>query len=145
MKLLSTLAVMGAMRELALVYRRRTGIEIEAEFAPTVGLLERIRAGESGDIGILTARGIDDLIVDGTMLTGSRTDIALSFVGIAVRAGTPKPDISSVEALRSALLGRAVRRFFENRGQRHLLRGIAGPTGPCGLGQYACRAVGVHR
>ena len=77
-KLLSTLAVMGAMRELAAVYRARTEIEIEAVFAPTVGLLDRIRAGEAADIGILTARGIDDLIAEGIMREGSRADVALS-------------------------------------------------------------------
>jgi molybdate transport system substrate-binding protein len=105
MKLLSTLAVMGAMKELAEVYRARTGVMIEAEFGPTVALLERIRAGAVADAAILTAQGVDDLIAEGTMLPGSRSDIALSFVGIAVRAGAPKPDISSVEALRATLLG----------------------------------------
>jgi molybdate transport system substrate-binding protein len=106
MKLLSTLAVMGAMKELSAVYRARTGIEIEAEFAPTVALLEWIRSGAGAfDAAILTAGGIDDLIAEGAMLAGSRIDIALSFVGIAVRAGAPKPDISSVESFRAAMLG----------------------------------------
>ncbi len=102
--LLSTLAVQGAMTDLAAMYRVRTGIAVEADFAPTVGLLERIRAGAPGDAAILTASGIDDLIAEGKMLPGSRADIAMSFVGIAVRAGAAKPDISSVETFRAALL-----------------------------------------
>ena len=105
MKLLSTLAVMGAMRELASVYRSRTGVEIEAEFAPTVALLDRIRSGTAtGDVAILTAQGIEDLIGEGMMVAGSRTDIAVSFVGVAVKAGAPKPDLSSVATFQAALL-----------------------------------------
>jgi molybdate transport system substrate-binding protein len=104
MKLLSTLAVMGAMRELAALYESRTGIAVEADFAPTVALLDRLRGGEAADIAILTAQGIDDLTGEGVIRPGSRTDIALSFVGVAVKAGAPKPDIGSVEAFKATLL-----------------------------------------
>ena len=103
-RILSTLAVMGAMRELAAAYEAQSGMKVEADFAPTVALLEKLRAGAAGDIAILTAQGIDGMIAEGRMLPGSRTDIALSFVGIAVRAGMPKPDISTVEAFRATIL-----------------------------------------
>lgn len=103
-RVLSTLAVMGAMRELAELYQAETGTAIDADFSPTVALLERIRAGEAADIAILTAQGIDDLIREGIMRPGTRTDLALSFVGIAVKAGAPKPDIASVDALTRTLL-----------------------------------------
>lgn len=104
MKVLSTLAVMGAMRELASRYEAEAGVRIEADFAPTVALLQRLRGGEAADLGILTAQGVDDLIQEGIMRPGSRVDVALSFVGIAVKAGAPKPDISSVAAFKAALL-----------------------------------------
>jgi molybdate transport system substrate-binding protein len=104
LRVLSTLAVMGAMRELTALYEAESGISIEAEFAPTVALLERLRAGEAADIAILTAQGVDELTREGVIRAGSRTDVALSFVGIAVRAGAPKPDISSVAACKTALL-----------------------------------------
>ena len=103
-RILSTLAVMGAMKDLTARYEAETGVSIQADFAPTVALLERLRAGDAADIAILTAQGIDDMIAEGTMRAGSRTDIALSFVGIAVKAGAPKPDIATAAALRSALL-----------------------------------------
>ncbi len=103
-KVLSTLAVMGAMRELTRLYEAETGAQVTADFAPTVALLERLRGGATADIAILTAQGIDDLTREGTIRSGSRTDIALSFVGIAVKAGAPKPDIGSVEALKATLL-----------------------------------------
>lgn len=104
MKILSTLAVMGAMRDLTATFQAETGASVEAGFAPTVALLERLRGGEPADIAILTAAGVDDLTRDGIIRPGSRTDIALSFVGIAVKAGAPRPDIETVEALIATLL-----------------------------------------
>ena len=103
-RVLSTLAVMGAMRELGDRYQAETGVAVEADFAPTVALLPRLRAGEAADIAILTAQGIDDLIQEGIMRPGSRTDMALSFVGIAVKAGAPRPDIGSVATFKATLL-----------------------------------------
>ena len=103
-RVVSTLAVMGAMREIAARYEAETGIAIQADFAPTVALLDRLRGGESADIAILTAQGIDDLIGEGVLRAGTRTDVALSFVGIAVKAGAPKPDIGSVAAFKATLL-----------------------------------------
>jgi molybdate transport system substrate-binding protein len=100
-RILSTLAVMGAIREIAAHYEAAT---IEAEFAPTVALLERLRGGEKPDIAILTAQGIDDLIAETIIRPGTRTDLARSFVGLAVKAGAPKPDIGSVETFKAALL-----------------------------------------
>jgi molybdate transport system substrate-binding protein len=108
-RVLSTLAVMGAMREITAQYEAESGTRIDADFAPTVALLQRLRGGEKADIAILTAQGIDDLIQEGIILPGTRTDMARSFVGIAVKAGEPKPDIGSVETFtRTLLAARAV-------------------------------------
>ena len=102
-RLVSTLAVMGAMQELIARYKA-AGSPIATDFAPTVALLERLRAGEAADIAILTAQGIDDLIAEGIIKPGTRTDIARSFVGVAVKAGAPKPDIAPVEQFKATLL-----------------------------------------
>jgi len=103
-RVLSTLAVMGAMREVTAQYEAETGTRIAADFAPTVALLERLRGGEAADIAILTAQGIDDLIEEGIIIPGTRTDMARSFVGIAVKAGEPKPDIGTLDAFTATLL-----------------------------------------
>ncbi len=103
-RVLSTLAVMGAMRDLSAAYQARSGTEVDPDFAPTVALVERLRAGEAGDIGILTGQGIDDMIAAGLMRPGSRTDVARSFVGVAVKVGAPRPDLSTVESFKAALL-----------------------------------------
>jgi molybdate transport system substrate-binding protein len=100
LRVLSTLAVMGAMRELAALYE---AVKIEADFAPSVALLERLRGGEPTDIAILTAQGIEDLMDEGVIEPDTRTDLARSFVGIAVKAGGPKPDIASVEGFKATL------------------------------------------
>ena len=102
-RVLSTLAVMGAMAELAARYEAAAGTRIEVDFSPTVALLERLRGGETADVAILTAQGIDALIAEDVIRPGTRTDMALSFVGIAVKAGAAKPDIGSVAAFEASL------------------------------------------
>ncbi len=103
-RVLSTLAVKGAMQDLAALFLSQTGVGIDIDYAPTVGLLPRLHGGEHADIGILTAQGIDDMIAAGIMRPGSRVDAARSYVGVAVKAGSPKPDIRSVEAFKAAIL-----------------------------------------
>src|SRR5215212_784641 len=103
-KVLSTLALMKAMRELVSRHEQLTGTIVTADFAPTNALLNRIRSGEAADIAILTAEAIDQLTGEGVLAPGSRVDLALSAVGLAVRAGAPRPEIGSVVTLKSALL-----------------------------------------
>jgi len=61
-------------------------------------------AGETYDLVIMAGPALDDLIKQGKIVPGSRVDLAKSGVGVAVRAGAPKPDISSGDALKRALL-----------------------------------------
>ena len=104
-RLLSTLALMGAVRSLAGQYEAAGGARIDADFAPTLGLLDRLRDGEAADVVILTREGLDDLAAKGTLVADSRVDLARSFVGIAVKAGTEHPDIATEPAVRATLLG----------------------------------------
>ena len=64
----------------------------------------RLARGEAADIVILAESGVETLIKEGRVVPGSRVDLARSIIGMAVRAGAPKPDISTVEALRRTLL-----------------------------------------
>jgi len=64
----------------------------------------RLERGEPADVVIMAATALDDLITQGKVVAGSRVDLVRSSIGMAVRAGTPKPDISSVDALRRTLL-----------------------------------------
>ena len=103
-RLLSTLALKGAVERLAGQYQAVAGTTLDADFAPTVGLLKRLREGEVADVLILTREGLSELVAKGTVAAASQVDLARSYVGIAVKAGAPRPDISSEAALRKALL-----------------------------------------
>ncbi len=103
-RLLSTLALKGAVLRLAGQFEAATGVRIDADFAPTIGLLQRLRGGETADLVILTREGLDELAREGELAAGSRTDLARSYVGIAVRIGAPHPDIATPAALRATLL-----------------------------------------
>lgn len=104
LKLLSTLAVQGALPAISARYEASTGTGVDIHFAPTNALLERLAAGEAADAAILTRAALDDLAARGVILAGSTADVAISQVGIAVKHGAPKPDIATVEALKAALL-----------------------------------------
>ncbi len=64
----------------------------------------RVRSGERVDVIILSAAAIDELVKDGHVRPGSRVDLARSGIGMAVRAGAPRPDIGTVDGLKRALL-----------------------------------------
>src|ERR1700761_5735037 len=103
-RVLSTLALAGAVRALAEKYQALSGAGIDADFAPTVRLLERLKEGETADVLILTDEGLAGLISAGSVIAQSRVDLARSWVGLAVVAGQPHPDISTEAAMRATLL-----------------------------------------
>lgn len=80
-------------------------MRIDADFAPTLALLERLRGGETADLVILTREGLDEMTGEGRVARKSVVDLARSYVGVAVKAGAAHPDIASEAALRAALLG----------------------------------------
>src|SRR5204862_6133833 len=93
-RVLSTLALGGAVRNLAARYEAQSGARIDADFAPTLALLDRLRGGEAADIAILTREGLDALANEGSVVGETCVDLARSFVGIAVKAGHEHPDIA---------------------------------------------------
>lgn len=102
-------ALSAALRELTPVFERASGSTLVIVSGGSVAgapdsIPDRLQRGERADVLILADAGIDDLIKAGQAAAGSRVDLARSSIGIAVRAGTANPDISSVDALRRALL-----------------------------------------
>jgi len=104
LRILSTLAVKGAFAELAVRFQAASGIRVEADFAPTLALLDRLRGGEPADVVILTREGLSELLADRRVSAASYVDLAKSWVGIAVKAGRAHPDISNEDALRNTLV-----------------------------------------
>ena len=103
-RVLSTLAVKGAFAELAERFQAASGVRVEADFAPTLALLERLRRSEPTDVVILTREGLSEMLGEHRVAAASYVDIAKSWVGLAVKAGRAHPDISSEAALRTALV-----------------------------------------
>jgi molybdate transport system substrate-binding protein len=104
-RVLSTLAMKGAFAELSQRFQAASGARIEADFAPTLALLDRLRRGEVPDVVILTREGLSEMLGEHRVAAASYVDIARSWVGIAVKAGRAHPDISTEAALRTALVG----------------------------------------
>src|SRR3981081_1465868 len=104
-RVFSTLALKGAINSLAGRFEAESGARIDADFAPTLALLERLRGGEGADVVILTKEALDDLAAKGAVIADSCADLARSFVGIAVKQGADHPDIATEPALRATLLG----------------------------------------
>ena len=72
-------------------------------YGPSGGLARRLTSGETADLIIVESKVLDELIKQGKVAPG-RTDLARTAIGIAVRKGAPKPDVSSADALKRALL-----------------------------------------
>src|ERR1700738_491852 len=104
-RVLSTLALKGSVHSLAAQYEAARGVRIDADFAPTLALLDRLRGGEAADVVILTREGLSELAREGRVVEESCVDLARSYVGLAVKAGADHPDIATEPALRAALLG----------------------------------------
>src|ERR1700688_2909119 len=103
-KVLSTQAPEQAYRELVPQFEKTSGHTVTTIFTGTLDVQRRIAAGESYDLIIMAGPAIDDFLKSGRIVRASRVNIARSGVGAAVRAGAPKPDISSTEAVKRTLL-----------------------------------------
>jgi molybdate transport system substrate-binding protein len=103
LSIMSTLALQGVLDVLAPLWAK-TNPTPAMVFNPTKSISQRIADGARGDIAILTAAAVDDFIAKGIFAAGSRRDLALSHIGVAVAAGAPRPDISTPEAFRATLL-----------------------------------------
>jgi molybdate transport system substrate-binding protein len=91
------------MVEVAPLFERANGAKVEIRFALTSVLKKEIEDGAAFDLALLPRPEIDALVEAGKIAAGTPTDITRSAVGLAVRAGAPKPDISTVAALKRTL------------------------------------------
>jgi molybdate transport system substrate-binding protein len=119
-KLMCPAPMRTSMVELAAQFERTSPHQVTIVHTPSRTIVERIQAGEAFDIAVLTAEATDALIRQGKV--ARRVDIARSSIGLAVRAGAPRPDVSSAEAVKRTLL--AAKSFARNEGAesgRHIL------------------------
>jgi len=102
-RVLCTQALRTSLLELAPRFEQASGHRVELSFAPSGKLVARVRDGETADLLIANAPNIDSLASDGKV-AGARIDLARAQVGLVVRQGASKPDISSPDAVKGALL-----------------------------------------
>ena len=103
-KVLSVLPLKTFLDELGPQFERTTGHKLTIKYDVSASLKRQIDAGETFDVAILLPAIIDDLLKQNKVAAGTRTDVSRAAVGVAVRKGAPKPDVSSAEALKNTLL-----------------------------------------
>jgi molybdate transport system substrate-binding protein len=104
-KVVSTIGVKMALPEIIAEFERESGHKVTISYGTAAVLKTEILEGKiGGDVAILTAQVIDDLLKEGRLAAGSKVDLAKSGSGFGVKAGSPKPDVSTPEALKQTLV-----------------------------------------
>jgi molybdate transport system substrate-binding protein len=99
----------AAFKELAPQFEKATGNKVLTVYGPSMGttvnaIPVRLERGEPADVLIMVGYALGDLVKQGKVVADSRVDLVKSPIGIAVKSGAPKPDISSADAVKHALL-----------------------------------------
>jgi molybdate transport system substrate-binding protein len=108
-QVISSGAFTGTYNLLAPVFERETGHKLHYTYGTSMGnapeaMPNRLARGEPADVLILVGPALEGLLQRGFAVPGSGVDLAVSRIGVAVRAGLPKPDLSTVESTRTAFL-----------------------------------------
>src|SRR5581483_11890334 len=98
-KVLSAGAFLQVVQTLVPDFEKETGNTVKVETDTAGGLRRRVTAGEAFDVAIITEPVIDALITDRKLIASTHTKLATVGVGVGVKEGAPKPDISTVEGL----------------------------------------------
>ena len=103
-KVLASVVMKETYLELVPQFEKASKHKVVTIWSGTADIMKRMKAGESVDLVIVAVKSLDELTQLGKIVPGSRVDLVKSGVGVAVRAGAPKPDVSSGDALKRALL-----------------------------------------
>lgn len=100
----------AAYRVLVPEFERSSQHKVVTTSGPSMGatpeaIPNRLQRGEPADVVIMVSSALDELVRQGKAIAGTRADLAQSGIGMAVRAGAPRPDIGSADALKRTLLG----------------------------------------
>jgi len=104
LKVLSAGAMRAALQELAPAFEAASGNKLKIEYATAGDIEKKVAAGDEIDVAILTKPRADKLVREAKIVGGSTQTLARAQIGLAVKKGAAKPDISSVEAFKTALL-----------------------------------------
>lgn len=104
-RVLSSVGIKAVIEVLGPQFEQKTKHKVTTVFDLAGVLKSRIEGGEAFDVAILTPAFIDELISKGKISSASRAEIARTGLGLMIRAGAPKPDVTTTEAFRKTLLG----------------------------------------
>jgi len=104
-RVLSSIGIRAVVEELAPQFEKTTQHKVTTVFDLAGALKTKIEGGEAFDVAILTPPLLDDLIAKGVIPSSSRTVVARVGLGLMIKAGARKPDVSSVDAFKRTLLG----------------------------------------
>jgi molybdate transport system substrate-binding protein len=150
-KVLSTTAMKTSLDEIAPDFERATGNKLVCSFGPSARIAKMVADGEAHDVAIVTDHGFETLAQPGKLVPDTRTNVARSAMALAVQKGANKPDISSGEKFKEAMLatkslgmsnpvgggqsGANLMKIFDKLGITGAMnpKCIFGPGGPAGL------------
>jgi molybdate transport system substrate-binding protein len=150
-RLLSSTAMKSTLDDLLPRFERATGHTVAPDYCPSPRVAKRISEGETTDVAISNAKAVAELTGLGKLAAGTSANLARSAIGLAVQKGAPKPDISTEEKFREAMLatkslamsnpvgggvsGAILFNTFERLGilEEMKKKAIFGPGGPAGL------------
>ena len=98
------MGVVSGARDLAPAYEKLTGHKVVVRFEQTPVMNEKINSGAPADIAALQPEQVDNFVKLGKMVAGSKTNFAQAGVGVAVKTGAARPDISTVEAFKASMI-----------------------------------------
>jgi molybdate transport system substrate-binding protein len=105
LKVASAGAMRAALQELAPAFEKSSGHKLVIEYGTAGNVEEKTAAGDPIDVVILTKPRVDKLVESAKLVGGTTMMLARVSIGLAVKKGAAKPDISSVDAFKKALLG----------------------------------------
>lgn len=105
LKVLASGGFSPAMKELVPQFEKQSGHKVALKLEQTGAIKRMIEGGEAFDVAIASPAVIDGLVKQGKIAAASKGDVARTGIGVAVKAGAPKPDIKSADALKKTLLG----------------------------------------
>src|SRR6266478_3447127 len=101
---LAGMGVVSGVSDLAPAYEKLTGHSVVVRFEQAAAMNEKINSGAPADIAALQPEQVDNFIKQGKMVAGTKTNFAQAGVGVAIKTGAPRPDISTVDAFKNAMI-----------------------------------------
>jgi len=103
-KIISSMATRQLLADLVFRFQQQSATRVTIESVGGVDAAKRVQAGEAFDVAVLASDAIEKLIAAGKIVAASRVDLVKSGVAVAVRAGAPRPDIGTEDAVKCAVL-----------------------------------------